>query len=324
MKIRRFIMLVVATSCLFGGFYVGAGIPIVIKGDEEPAMTYKLIPLQSLNFSTVEKVCRPWLHKGGLLIHEKNRRAILVYAQPAVINRIMKFVASTDSPNANIKIELDRQGSGQNVSEKFSYNYNNTPQVIRGRGGRIIIKKPKNKLNLHSRRTSTSSTTSSFIVTQSGSPAQLWVGKSIVDPTWRRYQRPDKTVVITPHSTTVVTMPQEPVMTDVGVSLQVLPRDLGNGMIEVEVYPEISEIKGKRGHKAVKVTSLSSKVVVKSGTRISIGSVIKQNRERYVNIFGPDFFKRNEISEIMNMYLTATIMDPKKGYDRTSWIPRGR
>ena len=323
MKLVRLILLVIV-SCLFSGLCVTAGIPIEIKGDEAPEMTYKLIPLRSLDFTTVEQVCRPWLNKGGLLIYEKRRQALLVYDQPAVINKIIKFVSATDKPTVNIKIAIDRQGGGKNVSEKFTYNYKKTPKIVRGRHGKIIVKQPKNRLDMHSRRTSTSSNTSSFIVTQSGQPAQLWVGKSMVDPTWNRYQRPDKTIVIAPGSTTVITMPQEPIMTDVGVSLQVLPRDLGNGMIEVEVYPEIREIKGKLGRKSVKITSLSSKVVVKNGTRISIGSVIKQNRERYINIFGPDFFKRNEVSEVMNMFLTATIMDPKKGYDRTSWIPRGR
>ncbi|MCF6177076.1 MAG: hypothetical protein L3J71_15065 [Victivallaceae bacterium] len=318
------LILLVAATVILNGFYVVAGIPIVIEGDEPPAMIYKLIPVQSLEFSTIEKVCRAWLNKGGLLVYEKRRNSILVYDRPDVIARIRKFISSTDVPVANIRIEIDRQGGGQERSDKLTYNYKNQPKIIRGKHGKVLIKYPKNRLDIYSRRNITSSTTSSFIVTQSGSPAQLWVGKSVVDPTWRRYQRPDKTIIVNPHSTTVVVMPQEPIMTDVGVSLQVLPRDLGNGMIEVEVYPEITEITGKRGNKAVKVTSLSSKVVVKSGARISIGGIVNQNRERYINIFGPDFFRRNEISEVMNMYLKATIIEPGKGYDRKSWIPRGR
>jgi type II secretory pathway component GspD/PulD (secretin) len=318
------LILLVAATVILNGFYAVAGIPIVIEGDEPPAMIYKLIPVQSLEFSTIEKVCRPWLNKGGLLVYEKRRNSILVYDRPDVIDRIRKFISSTDVPVANIRIELDRQGGGQERSDKLTYNYKNQPKIIRGKHGKVLVKYPKNRLDIHSRRNTTSSTTSSFIVTQSGSPAQLWVGKSVVDPTWRRYQRPDKTIIVNPHSTTVVVMPQEPIMTDVGVSLQVLPRDLGNGMIEVEVYPEITEITGKRGNKAVKVTSLTSKVVVKSGARILLGGVVNQNRERYINIFGPDFFRRNEISEVMNMYLKATIIEPGKGYDRKSWIPRGR
>ena len=114
------------------------------------------------------------------------------------------------------------------------------------------------------------------------------------------------------------------VMTDIGVSLQVVPRYLGYGMIEVEVYPEITEITGKRGKKAVKVTALSSKVVVKNGARVSIGGVINQNRDRYTNIFGPNFFKRSEINEVMDIYLKATVMKIGRGYERKDWIPRGQ
>jgi type II secretory pathway component GspD/PulD (secretin) len=324
MKITNLLLLFITLICLTYRFNAMAGIPIVITGDEPPAKIYKLIPLQSLEFSTVEKVCRPWLSKEGLLIYEKRRSSILVYDQPAVIARIRKFISSTDSPVANIKIELDKVGAGQKSSDKLSYYYKDRPKISYGKHGKVTVKYPKNRLDVHSRRNSSTSNTSSFIVTQSGSPAQLWVGKSVVDPSWRRFQRPNKTIIVNPHSTTVVVMPQEPVMTDVGVSLQVVPRDLGNGLIEVEVYPEISEITGKRRNKAVKVTSLSSKVVVRSGSRVSIGGVINKNRERYVSLFGPNFFRRNEVSEVMNMYLTATIMDPAKGYDRKSWIPRGQ
>ena len=318
------LILSIITVIILNGVHAFAGIPIDITGDAPPPMTYKLIPLQSLDYNTIEKVCRPWLSKGGVLVHEKRRSSILVYDRPKVIARIRKFITSTDSPAVNIKIEIDRQGAGQRNSDKVSYYYKNHPKVTRGKHGKVSIKYPRNRLNIHSRRNSSSSTTSSFIVTQSGSPAQLWVGKSVVDPSWRRYQRPDKTIIVNQNSTTVVVMPQEPIMTDIGVSLQVVPRYLGNGMIEVEVYPEISEITGKRGNKAVKVTSLASKVVVRNGARVSIGGVINQNRERYTNIFGPNFFKRNEINEVMNMYLKATVMELGRGYDRKDWIPRGR
>jgi type II secretory pathway component GspD/PulD (secretin) len=309
---------------ILNGFYSFGGIPIVITGDEPPPMVYKLIPLQSLEYSTVEKVCRPWLNEGGVLVYEKRRCSILVYDRPAVIARIRKFIASTDAPVVNIKIEINRQGAGQKNSDKVSYYYNNPPKITHLKHGKLSIKYPNNRWDIHSRRSSSNSTTNSFIVTQSGSPAQLWVGKSVVDPSWRRYQRPDKTVIMNQNSTTVVVMPQKPVMTDIGVSLQVVPRDLGNGMIEVEVYPEITEITGKRSKKAVKVTALSSKVVVKDGARISIGGVINQNRDRYTNIFGPNFFKRSEINEVMNIYLRATVMKVGRGYERKDWIPRGQ
>ena len=321
-KIALILLMVIVI--ILNGVYSFGGIPIVITGNEPPPMVYKLIPLQSLEYSTVEKICRPWLNKGGVLVYEKRRRSILVYDRPAVIARIRKFISSTDTPTVNIKIEIDRQGAGQKKSDKVSYYYHNRPKITHLKHGKVSMTYPRNRLNIHSRRNSSSSTTSSFIVTQSGSPAQLWVGKSVVDPSWRRYQRPAKTIIVNQNSTTVVVMPQQPVMADIGVSLQVVPRYLGNGMIEVEVYPEITEITGKRGKKAVKVTALSSKVVVKNGARVSIGGVINQNRDRYTNIFGPNFFKRSEINEVMNIYLRATVMEIGRGYDRKDWIPRGQ
>lgn len=324
MQVPKFLLLLIAVCWLLTGLIVNAGIPIVITGDEPPAMVYKLIPLRSLEFSTVEKVCRPWLSQAGTLFYEKRRSSILIYDRPAVIARIRKFIRDTDTQVANIRIDIDRLGSGQQSSDKIRYRYNNRARITYGKKGKISFTYPQSRLTMHARRSSSNSMTSSFIVTQSGSPAQLWVGKSVVDPSWRRYQRPHKTVIVNDHTTTVVVEHQDPVMTNVGVSLQVVPRDLGNGMVEVEVYPEISEITGKRRSKAVKITGLSSKVVVKSGARVSIGGVVNQNREQYVNLFGSNFFRRHDISKVMNMYLSATIMDSGKGYDRTSWIPRGQ
>lgn len=99
-------------------------------------------------------------------------------------------------------------------------------------------------------------------------------------------------------------------MVNVGVSLYVLPRYLGNNLIEVEVYPEITQLVGKGKRKNLKVTSLSSKIIVKNGARVYIGGVVSQKRQAYRNLFGPDFFKRKGISETMDMYITATVLKP--------------
>ena len=133
----------------------------------------------------------------------------------------------------------------------------------------------------------------------------MWVGKTIVDPSWKRAAKLQKEVIETPNGYAVTTSLPEIKMTKVGMALQILPRYLPNGMIEVEVYPEISELTGRKRHKNVKITSLSAKVILKDGARLNIGGIINNKRKAYTKVFGPDFFKRKDIREVMNMFITA-------------------
>jgi type II secretory pathway component GspD/PulD (secretin) len=295
---------------------------IVITGEDETIKTYKLLPLQSIEYETVNAVCRPWLSKGGVLVYEKKRNSVLVYDTPEVIAKIKNFISKTDSPAVNIRIEIQSIGGGPSNSDKVIYKTRKPTKIVYDKG-KVYVKKPHDgKFDISSQRGYTSDNTSQFIVTQSGHPATLWVGKTMVDPAWLRVQKPGKSVIIGPNSTTVVTSPQEPVMTNVGVSLKVLPRYFDNDMIEVEIYPELSEVTGKGKNKAVKVTSLSSKITVKNGSRVPIGGVIRQKQQQYINIFGPDFFKSQGISDVMNMYLKASVMKPGSQSYNYDWIPR--
>ena len=296
---------------------------------------YRLIPLRNVDYEIINKVCRPWLDKDGVLTHEKKRNSILVYAEPEIIVKIRKFLDQTATPEYNIRIDIDKTGVQTDNTDRFEYRYKQPQPVIKYKDGKYYKYKKHKKyrrqkdprLVLQSRRKTVSLNSKQFIMTKSGYPASLWVGKTIVDPSWLRQVIPLRTTTIGPNSYTITTDPphMEDKMVDVGVSLYVLPRYLGNDLIEVEVYPEISKVVGKGKSKAVKVTSLATKVVVKNGARVYIGGVVDQKREKYKNIFGPDFFKRKGVGEVMNMYITATVLKPGESGRRSPFpIPRGR
>lgn len=277
---------------------------------------YKLIPLRNVDYEIVDRVCRPWLGKGGLLVHEKKRNSILVYAKPEAIVKIRKFLDNTVTPEVNIRIDIEKRGVQTSDSDRFTYRYDKPVQVVTYKNGRKVVsyKKPRQKskprLILQSRSKTGYSGSLQFIVTKSGSPASLWVGKTVVDPSWLRQVIPKRTSTIGSNSYTITTDPPDlgSYMVNVGVALYVLPRYLGNDLIEVEVYPEITELVGKRRRKNLKVNSLATKVIVKNGARVHIGGVVGQKRQAYRNVFGPDFFKRKGISETMDMYIKSTVL----------------
>jgi len=291
-----------------------------LKLEAQDKKEYKLIPLRNVDYEIVDRVCRPWLGKDGVLVHEKKRNSVLVYATPETIVKIMKFLDNTATPEVNIRIDIDKRGVETNDSNRLTYRYKKPIQVTYKNGKKIVsYGNYKNKNNprliLNSRSGRINSNSMQFLVTKSGSPASLWVGKTVVDPSWLRQVKPKHEVEIGSDSYSITTDPpdMESKMVNVGVSLQVLPRYVGNDLIEVEVYPEITQLVGKGRRKNLKVTSLSTKVIVKNGARVYIGGIVSKKSQAYRNIFGPDFFKSKGISETMDMYITATIMDPRGG-----------
>jgi hypothetical protein len=279
---------------------------------------YKLIPLRNVDYEVVDRVCRPWLGKGEILVHEKARKSILVYAEPETVVKILKFLDNAAEPEVNIRIDIDKRGSGSSSTDRIAYRYRKPVPVVTYKNGKktVTYTKPggagKNPLVLQSRRSVSNSNSLQFIITQSGSPASLWVGKTVVDPSWLRNMLPKKKMTVEPNGYTITTDPPDmgSKMVNVGVSLKVLPRYLKNNLIEVEVYPEITQIVGKGKWKNLKVTSLATKVIVKNGAKVYIGGVVNQKNDEYKNLFGPDFFTRKGVSEVMDMYITATVLKP--------------
>jgi type II secretory pathway component GspD/PulD (secretin) len=333
MVYRKLLALLLIVFCVF--INMGLNVQAAERKYDSGKKVYRLIPLRNVDYEIVDKVCRPWLDKDGVLTHEKKRNSILVYAEPEIIVKIRKFLDQTATPEYNIRIDIDKTGVQTDNTDRFEYRCKQPQPVVKYKDGKYYkykkYKKYKSqkdpRLVLQSRRKTVSLNSKQFIMTRSGYPASLWVGKTIVDPSWLRQVIPLRRSTIGPNSYTITTDPPDmgDKMVDVGMSLYVLPRYLGNDLIEVEVYPEISKVVGKGKSKAVKVTSLVTKVVVKNGARVYIGGVIDQKREKYKNIFGPEFFKHKGISEVMDMYITATVLKPGESGRKSPFpIPRGR
>jgi hypothetical protein len=49
---------------------------------------------------------------------------------------------------------------------------------------------------------------------------------------------------------------------------------------------------------------------LRSGQKVSLGGIISSNKDFYTNLFGPDILNRSSSNSILNMYITATVLDP--------------
>ncbi len=158
---------------------------VVIKPKGE--FKYKLIPLKSLDFATVEKVCRPLLSSEGILTYEEKRGSILVGDYAENVDKIMKFMSDIDTDAVNIRIDVDflNTGSGGsgNLDVKVGYGKGVKPNQVIIVDGKVV--KPKSiDISASNNSDTNIRNTSQFIVTKSGFPASLFVGKTIADPSW--------------------------------------------------------------------------------------------------------------------------------------------
>jgi len=287
----------------------------------------KMIPLRTIEYSTIDSICRPMLSPKGTMVFIKEKNSVFLFDFQKNVENIVAIISKIDSEVVNIRINVDfieqlnSKNDNVNVKVKYKGFPNATNQVIIKDGK--VVKPSSIKFGAFRRRGTGHRNTSQFILTRSGSPARIWSGKSMVDPSWLANYQLQPTIVMVGNSGTVV-LPgsdNDIVWTDIGASLFVLPKYLGNGKIDLEVYPVVSYLvddnsgrglnsrfRGKR--QAVKVSDISTHITLRSGQRISLGGVISSNKDFFTNLFGPELMSRKSANSILDMYITATVLDP--------------
>ncbi|MBN1865159.1 MAG: hypothetical protein JW808_09685 [Victivallales bacterium] len=311
--------------------------PVVVT--YEPRQVTKIVPLMTVGYATIESVCKPMLSPTGTMAYLPERQSVIVFDFEANAEKIAGVIGKIDLPPVNIRIEVDFVGTSDGRNDKLhgKASYKGHPS----KDNQIIIKDGKvvkpDTISISAAKRSDTGTrnTSQFILTRSGSPAQLWVGKTIVDPTWLSQRPLRPTIGLIAPGGGVVIVPgsdNDIVWRDIGSSLYVLPTYLGNGKIDIEVYPVVSYLvdepeentaKGRRRttkrkpRQSVMVEDVSTRMTVQSGQRISMGGVIQSNKNFYTNLFGPDFLGRDDKNSILDMYIRATVVDPagRPAYD---------
>ncbi len=274
----------------------------------------EILPLGEVDYEIVEEFSGQMLSESGVISYMRSRNAVIVRDYKENIGELRAFIKAADRPAVNIRIDVgfDKSKSTTHSGLDVDMKYGKKKSV-----GIIIkdgkIQKPdKIIINPSMQHENVLRNTLQFIVAKSGHPASLWVGKTIVDPTWLNNYRLVPTTVVMGRRGTVIIPGSTPdfVWRDVGASLKMLPRYMDNGLIEVEVYPELSYLDGEGKNQTVKVENISTKLTLRNGQRLDMGGVINSNRDFYLNLFGPDFLSYDDSSSVLNMHITARVMQP--------------
>jgi len=279
-----------------------------------------VIPLQSIDYDIIEAMCRPLLSDKGIMTYEANRHSVLVVDNKEVIEKIREIIGGLDVPAANIRIDVDFNNTGssdeENLDVRVGYGKGVKPNQVIINDGKIV--RPKSiGINATDRHGTTTRNNSQSITTMSGHPASLFVGKTIADPSWLYNYKFLPPTVIAGGGSTIVIPSAIPgfVMRDVGSKLMVLPQLRDDGLIDVEIYPEVSYLDGKGKKQAVRVESVSTRLTVQDGQRISIGGAVSSNLDFYKNLFGPSLLSRNDNTNVLDMYLKASVLKSSKTRD---------
>ena len=279
-----------------------------------------VIPLQSIDYDTIEAMCRPLLSDKGSMAYEANRHSVLVVDNKEVIEKIREIIGGLDMPAANIRIDVDFNNTGssdeENLGVRVGYGKGVKPNQVIINDGKVV--RPKSiDINAADRHGTTIRNNSQSITTMSGHPASLFVGKTIADPSWLyNYKFLPPTVIVGGGGTIIIpsAIPGF-VMRDVGSKLMVLPQLRDDGLIDVEIYPEVSYVDGKGKKQAVRVESVSTKLTVQEGQRINIGGAVSSNLNFYKNLFGPRLLSRDDNTNVLDMYLKASVLKSSKARD---------
>jgi len=290
------------------------GTVVINRSVIEKEKHYKFIPLETLDYATLNSICRPWLSEGGIMTYEKARNSVLIYDTNEVIDKIAKFVGELDREAVNIRIDVDFIETGSKQDDQLRIDVDSglsSHQQLVFENGKWV--RPKNiSISPKMNRDSSSKLNAQTIVTRNGYAANLWVGNTMIDPSWLNNLILTPTVVISGGGGTAVI--PAPVVdfkwVDVGSKLKVCPHYQDNGNIEVELYPEVSYLDGEGKTQTVKVEQLVTRVLVRDGQRFYLGGAISSDRNTMTKLFGPEFYTSRGSNSILDTYLTATVLKP--------------
>jgi type II secretory pathway component GspD/PulD (secretin) len=297
---------------------------VVITYDPENREIKETIPFETLDYNMIKGHCEKMLSPTGYILSIPERKSIIVCDFKKNVEKIKELVKSVDRPAVNIRIDIGSTNIGSSPNDRISADIN-YPPPYNGQGKIIIedgkIVKPKSiNIDVVKGNQTIARNNSSFVVAQSGYSATLFAGREIVDPSWLQQYKLVPSIIVVGGGAVVKAPGQAPDIKwrNVGTYLKVRPFLLDNGMIDVEIYPEITYIDGEGKNQAVKVESVVTRLTVREGQTIPLGGAIDTHREFYSDFFGPDF-RRTGGGGVLNMTLKASVV---KGRTRVFDAPR--
>ena len=233
--------------------------------------------LGSASAEEVEKAIKPLLSEKGKLVILAQRGSVLVQDESKeTLDFVAKVMKGLTAPRPNVRVEIsfDESRGGSN----FGVGYSRQQSVVY-ENGRIKVKPIENNVlggdvSISSRNVTRSTMSKQFLIVRSGHAATLRVGQEVpfVD-SFYHYAYANG-----------YALQQQVRWESIGTYLRVKPVAMANGLINVEVSPEISAlIDGRR--QIIEYRNLSTNITVAPGAEVSLGGFDKASNQFNVTFF---------------------------------------
>ena len=227
--------------------------------------------LQTVAFAEIEDMIRAVCSPAGRLHFIESRNMVVVYDKPGAVRQVELLLRELDRAPVNIRISVSFDESFEAGESGIGLTQGGLV-VTRERGGGTRVE-GGGTVAATDRQSRGRSGTTQFLMVRENRPARIWVGKTVAQPVWtfeygwrRGWWR------------------QETDYRNIGASLWMHPRRVGDNKIRVEVYPVLT-MEGP-APRTVEARELSTEVIVADGGTIKLGGLDEEKQEVYRQLFG--------------------------------------
>ena len=228
------------------------------------------IHLRVLTVEEATELAQTLLSPNGRVTGVPSRRLLVVQDRPDKIEAIRTLIRKTEGPPVNIRVEV-----------RFAEERNHRRRGAGIEGGGIRVERRNGDtgvsgnvgVRFESRSRQETASTTQFVVTANGHPARIRAVESVADPVWVYH-----------YGLRHGWWERDFIWRDLGASLWVRPRLVGDNTVEVQVYPRLTS----RGDKplSLDVKDVSTSVVTRSGTPVQIGELDEARSRFYRHLLG--------------------------------------
>ena len=265
----------------------------------------KVIPLKAMGYDTINTICQPWLSKDGKMVYLKDRRAILVHDRQEVIDKIKAFLKEADTKREQLKVTVEFDDSA--VVDSKVFGVESKDWTIKVEDGKVKLPGVTG-INAAKKKSTKTQNTAMNLVTISGGSASLWVGKEVPEINFVELYLARPSTRLRHGGKLLVYADLDFQIRKVGAKLKMRPRLLASGLIEIELYPEVSYVSEKGTRGAIEVESLTTTVTVRPNQKVHIGGMVAKKQDDFTSLFGPDFFKSEDSQRMLKIFVTASVV----------------
>ncbi len=244
--------------------------PSAVRAEESEKVLRSFF-LQTVAFAEIEDMLEAVRSPSGHLHFIESRNMVLIYDNPAVVRHMELLLQRIDRAPVNIRISVAFDESFEAGESGIGLTQGGVV-VTRERGGGTRVEGTGTLAATDRTRRGRSETTQ-FLMVRDDRPARIWAGKTVAQPVWTFE-----------YGLRRGWWQQETVYQNIGASLWIHPRRIGEDRIRVEVYPVLT-LEG-RTPRTIEARELSTEIVVADGGTIELGGLDEEKREAYRQLFG--------------------------------------